>query len=197
VQVALELGGGITGTGRFRGDGPKRDNQESVDASVNFGAFVGSRRQIYGLVLERTWIGRDHYGAVSDNVTTNANYLIDTLWVSGRWYLADARPAIYLGAAIGPAIPRTRATGTQPSDLPLVSPPVSFECSESGKVGLGLAGVVGAEFDVADQWSFLADARIAGHVLSQSADQFNRCAPATGSTLGGTARLAVQFRFGG
>lgn len=194
VRFALELGAGLTGACRFRSDSLPRSNQEALDGAYGIGAFVGTRSALYGLAVELAGLGRDHYGSPSGNTTISASYGLNTLWLQGRWYFSEARPAFYLSAALGPALPTVRATGTRPSDTPLVAPPVPFECSETGKVGLGLAAGAGVEFDIARHWSLLGDARVNGHVLSRDSAEFGTCAPATGSALGGTARLGVQFR---
>jgi hypothetical protein len=197
IRVALELGAGFAAGGRLAPDDPSRANQEAIDAAYDFGVFVGTRTQLYGIVLERMGLGRDHYGAVSASTTINTSYLVDTLWVAGRWYFSEERPAIYAQAAVGPALPSADATGTRPSSDPLVVPPVAYQCSDTGRVGLGVAAGIGAEFDIAPSWSLVSDARFSAHFMSHDAGAFGGCAPATGTALTGIARVAVQLRFGG
>jgi hypothetical protein len=193
-RFALELVAGLIGSGRFQSDAPGRSTQDAVGGMYGLGAMIGDRSALYGLAVEFAGLGRDHYGSANGSSTVNAAYSVGTLWLQGRWYLSDARPAVYITGAAGPALPFARATGTRPSDNPLVAPPVPYECSETGKVGLGLAAAVGVEFDVARSWSLISDARFAGHVLSSDSSQFGTCAPGVGSALSGSVRLGVQLR---
>lgn len=194
VRFALELGAGFSGGGRFPSDTLPRSNQEAIDGAYGLGAFVGNRSALYGLAVEISGLGRDHFGSANGATTINASYRVDTLWLQGRWYFSERRPAFYVSGAVGPALPVANATGTRPSNEPLVAPPVPFQCTETGKVGLGLSAGAGAEFDVARDWSLLGDARLVGHVLSRDSAEFGACAPATGSALAGTVRVGVQLR---
>jgi hypothetical protein len=194
VRFALELGAGFIGAGRFQSDAPGRSNQEAVDGMYGLGAMIGNRSALYGLAVEVAGLGRDHFSTANGSTTVNAAYHVDTLWVQGRWYFSQARPAVFLTAAAGPAVPVAKATGTRPSDNPVVAPPVAVQCTETGKVGLGLAAALGVEFDMARAWSFVSDARFAGHVLSRDSSEFAGCAPAVGSALSGTVRIGIQLR---
>ena len=195
TRFALELGAGFLGAGRFGGDdAPGRSVQEAVDGMYGLSAMIGSRAALYGLALEIAGLGRDHYATANGGNTVNAAYRVDTLWLQGRWYFSEKRPAVYVTGAAGPALPVAKATGTRPPEDPLVSPPVSYQCTETGKVGLGLAAALGVEFDIARAWSFVSDARFAGHVLSSDSSAFGDCAPATGSALSGTVRVGFQLR---
>jgi hypothetical protein len=194
TRFALEFVAGLIGASRFQSDAPGRETQDAVDGMYGLGAMIGTRSALYGLALDVAGIGRDHYGSANGSTTINASYNVGTLWLQGRWYLSETRPAVFLAAAAGPALPFVRATGTQPSGNPVVAPPVAFECSATGTVGLGLAAALGVEFDIANAWSLISDARFAGHVLSRDVSEFGTCAPAAGSALSGTVRLGVQLR---
>jgi hypothetical protein len=196
TRFALELGGALDASARFPKEEASRQVEEVVDSAVGFGAWVGSRGALYGLTIERVGFGKDHYATNANGETLNATYLADTLWLAGRWYFTEDRPAFYVSLAAGPALPRVRATGTRASTEALVVPPESYECSTGGRVGVGVAAAAGGEFDVAESWSFLAEARFSGHFLSGAGDAFSGCAPGTGPAIAGALRLAVAYRFG-
>jgi hypothetical protein len=194
---ALELGGAFDVSARFPKNDAGREVDEAVDGAAGLGAWIGSRSAVYGLTLERLGLGKDHYGANASGETLNASYLVDTLWLAGRWYFSETRPAFYLSLAAGPALPRVRTTGTRLSTDVLVVPPSSYECSRAGRVGAGIALAAGGEFDVSESWSILGEARFSGHFLSGAADSFSGCAPGTGPTLAGVLRVGLSYRFGG
>lgn len=194
---ALELGGAFDVSGRFPKNDAGREVDEAVDGAAGFGAWIGSRSALYGLTLERLGLGKDHYGANASGETLNASYLVDTLWLAGRWYFTETRPAFYLSLAAGPALPRVHATGTRMSSDALVVPPVAYECSRAGRVGAGVALAAGTEFDISESWSLLGEARLSGHFMSAGTDAFSGCAPGTGPAIAGVLRLGVGYRFGG
>jgi hypothetical protein len=196
TKFAIELGGALDVSARFPRDNGARDAEEVVDSAVGIGAWAGSRSALYGLIVERTGFGKDHYSTNANGETLNATYLADTLWLAGRWYFTDARPAFYLSFAAGPALPEVRATGTRASAAALVTPPEAYECSRMGRVGLGVGAAAGGEFDVAESWSFLAEGRLSGHFMSSAGDAFSGCAPGSGPAMAGTLRLGVAYRFG-
>jgi hypothetical protein len=197
TRFALELGGALDVSARFPRDDSARNVEEVVDSAVGIGGWLGSRSAVYGLAVERIGFGKDHYATNANGETLNATYLADTLWLAGRWYFTEDRPAFYLSLAAGPALPEVRATGTRAPAAALVVPPESYECSRMGRVGLGVAGAAGAEFDIAKSWSFLSEARISGHFMSSASDAFSGCAPGSGPAVTGTFRLAFAYRFGG
>ena len=124
-----------------------------------------------------------------------ASYGANALSLLGRWYLADVRPAVYLGASIGAAYGTVRATGTRAPDGVFVSPGESYECSDIGRVGGTASLSAGAEFEIAKGLAIVADARATGFVLSNSASTFGGCAPGTGPALVGVLRLGASYRF--
>jgi hypothetical protein len=197
TAFALELGGAFDVSARFPKDDAGRQVDEAVDSAVGLGVWVGSRAALYGLTVERLGLGKDHYAANTNGETLNASYLADTLWLAGRWYFTGDRPAFYLSLAAGPALPRVRATGTRASTDALVVPPQSYECSRAGRVGAGVAFAAGTEFDLAESWSLLAEARFSGHFMSGATDAFSGCAPGTGPAVAGVLRLGLAYRFGG
>ncbi|HEX7670874.1 MAG TPA: hypothetical protein VF395_14865, partial [Polyangiaceae bacterium] len=194
---ALELGGAFDVSARFPKSDTGRGVEEAVDGAVGLGAWIGSRSALYGLTVERLGLGRDHYGTNGSGETLNASYLVDTLWLAGRWYFTETRPAFYLSLAAGPALPRVRASGTRLSTDALVVPPLAYECSRAGRVGAGVALAAGGEFDISESWSLLGEARFSGHFLSGGADAFSGCAPGTGPAVAGVLRLGLSYRFGG
>lgn len=199
TRFSIELGGAFAAGARLPRSAVGREVDEVVDSAVGLAAWVGSRSAAYGLVLERLGLGKDHYAtsaAQGTLETLNVSYLADTLWLAGRWYLTDDRPAFYLSLAAGPSLPRARATGTRASADALVRPPEAYDCAAGGRVGAGVAAAGGAEFDVAESWSLLGEARVSGHFLSNASDTFGGCAPATGAAVGGALRLGAAYRFG-
>jgi len=196
ATFALELGGAFDASARFPKSDAGREVDEAVDGAAGLGAWIGSRSALYGITLERLGLGKDHYGANASGETLNASYLVDTLWLAGRWYFTETRPAVYLSLAAGPALPRVRATGTHASTDALVVPPAAYECSRAGRVGAGVALAAGGEFDISESWSLLGEARFSGHFLSGGTDAFSGCAPGTGPAVAGLLRLGVSYRFG-
>jgi hypothetical protein len=100
---------------------------------------------------------------------------------------------MYLGLAVGPALPTVRATGT---GALIVTPGGAYACSDTGKVGGAASASVGVEFEIASRLSLLADARVTGFAMSRAANAFDGCAPGTGAAVVGAARVGVSYRFG-
>jgi hypothetical protein len=196
VGFSLELGGGFVGAARFPSSSEGRHVEEAVDSEVAIAALIGSSRMKFGLSLERTGLGKDHYATNASNDTVDATYLVDTLALLGRYYFSEGRPSVYLSLAGGPSVARVRATGTRATSDALVVPPTPYTCSTSGPVGGSIAAAIGGEFAVADNLTLAGEALFAGHFLSHSQSAFEGCAPATGSAFTGGLKLAIAYRFG-
>jgi hypothetical protein len=194
--VTIEAGAAFDGAARFPANEAARSVEEAIDSTLGIGAWVGSRRLAFGLAFERIGLGKDHYATDGAGQVLDALYLVDTLWLGGRYYFSQTRPAVYVTGQVGPALPEARATGTRQSSTPLSAPPSPYQCSDAGTVGVGFAAAIGAEFDVARDFSFLTEAKATAHALSQSGSAFNGCAPGTGPAVGGSIGLRLAYRFG-
>ena len=194
--VSIEAGAAFDGAARFPANESARSVEEAIDSTLGIAAWVGSRRLAFGLAFERIGLGKDHYATDGAGQVLDAEYLVDTLWLGGRYYFSQSRPAVYVTGQVGPALPEARATGTRQSSTPLAAPPSPYQCSDSGTVGVGFAAAIGAEFDVARDFSFLTEAKATAHALSQSGSAFNGCAPGTGPAVGGSIGLRLAYRFG-
>lgn len=193
--VRLELGGGMTGMGRFP-DVPGRNVEEALDGVYGLALRVGTRRLAFGLAAERVGLGKDHFGPNASGETLGATYGADVLWISGRWYTADVRPAAYIELAGGPALPTARVTGTHVTGSAFTFAPTAYDCSAFGRAGGALSLAGGAEFDVGGSWSVFAEGRMQGFFLSRAREAFGTCAPPTGPGVGGALRIGLGYRFG-
>lgn len=194
--ITIEAGAAFDGAARFPANESARSVEEAIDSTLGIAAWVGSRRLAFGLAFERIGLGKDHYATDGAGQVLDASYLVDTLWLGGRYYFSQTRPAVYVTGQVGPALPEARATGTRQSSTPLAAPPSPYQCSDSGTVGVGFAAAIGAEFDVARDFSLLTEAKATAHALSQSGSAFNGCAPGTGAAVGGSVGLRLAYRFG-
>jgi hypothetical protein len=194
--LSIEIAAALDAAGRFPESESGRNVVEAVDSSLGAGAWLGSRGMAFGLAFERTGLGKDHYGTDANGQTLNASYLVDTVWFGARGYFSETRPAFYLSGQVGPALPEVRATGTRTTGVPFSAPPAPFECSDSGRVGVGFAGAAGGEFDMSEDFSLLAEAKVAAHVLSNSGSAFGGCAPGSGPSVSGSIGLRLAYRFG-
>lgn len=195
--LGIELGVGMAAGGRFPASevASQRSVEEAVDATFGLAFWLGSRRMVYGLAVERTGLGKDHFATSSTGETLQASYGADSLSLLGRWYFADVRPAFYLGAAVGPAFGTVRATGTHAPEGGFVEPGQPYECSRIGTVGATASLSAGVEFEIVKGLSLVTDARATGFFLSNSANTFDGCAPGTGPALVGLLRLGASYRF--
>ena len=194
LALGVELGAGMTAGARFPESEAARSVEEAIDGTFGLSAWLGGRGAIYGLSLERTGLGKDHYAPNANGESMEASYGVDALSLLGRWYFSKERPALYLGLSLGAALPTARTTGTRASNF--VMPGEPYSCSATGPVGGAAAATVGVEFEVAPGLALLADARAAGFLMSRSANAFGGCAPGTGPAVGGALRLGVSYRFG-
>jgi hypothetical protein len=184
----------MTAGARFPDSQVMRSVEEAIDATFGLSLWLGGRGAVYGLSLERTGLGKDHYAPSANGATMQANFGVDTLSLLGRWYFTKERPAFYLGVSVGPALPTARATGTRANDF--VMPGEPYSCSANGRVGGAASLSAGVEFEVAPGLALLADARAAGFLMSRSSAAFGGCAPGTGPAVGGALRLGMSYRFG-
>ena len=196
LALGVELAAGMTAGGRFPQTETGRSVEEAVDATYGLSVWLGGRGAVYGLSLERTGLGKDHYATNANGETMEASYAADTLSLLGRWYFSKERPALYLGLSLGAALPTERTTGTRAPEGVFVTPGESYSCSATGRIGGTASASVGVEFEVANRLAVLADARVAGFLMSRSASAFGGCAPGTGNALGGALRIGVSYRFG-
>jgi hypothetical protein len=196
LALGVELDAGFTAGGRFPETEAGRSVEEAVDSTFGLSVWLGGRGAVYGLSAERTGLGKDHYATNAQGETMEASYAVDTLSLLGRWYFSKERPALYLGGALGLAMPTERTVGTRASEGLFVTPGESYSCSATGRIGGAANATVGVEFEVAPGLAVLADARVAGFVMSRSANAFGGCAPGTGPALLGALRLGVSYRFG-
>ncbi|HVW29491.1 MAG TPA: hypothetical protein VHC69_29205 [Polyangiaceae bacterium] len=196
LALGIELNGGMTAGARFPASQALRSVEEAVDGTFGASVWLGGRGAIYGLSLERTGLGKDHYGTNANGETMEASYGVDTLSLLGRWYFSKERPAFYLGLSVGAALPDERSTGTRAPDGVFVTPGESYSCSASGRVGGAASATAGVEFEVANRLAILADARAAGFLMSKSADAFGGCSPGTGPAVIGALRIGASYRFG-
>ncbi|HEX4336918.1 MAG TPA: hypothetical protein VH062_13455 [Polyangiaceae bacterium] len=196
LALGIELNGGVIGAARFPGSEANRNVEEAVDSTFGLSVWLGGRDLIFGISAERTGLGKDHYGTDAMGETMEASYAVDTLSLMGRYYFSKERPALYLGASIGAAMPTERTTGTRAPDGVFVTPGESYTCSANGRVGGTAAATVGVEFEIARRLALLADARAAGFLMSKSANAFGGCAPGSGGAFVGGVRLGLSYRFG-
>jgi hypothetical protein len=194
--LSIEIGAALDAAGHFPGDESGRNVVEAVDSTLGAGAWLGSRQMAFGLAFERSGLGKDHYGADPNGQVLNASYDVDTVWIGARGYFSETRPAFYLSGQVGPSLPEVRATGTRTAALPLSAPPTPFQCSDSGRVGIGFAAAAGAEFDMSEDFSLLAEAKVGAHVLGTSQSGFGGCAPGPGPSVSGALGLRLAYRFG-
>jgi hypothetical protein len=194
LALGLELGAGMTAGARFPDAQVMRSVEEAVDGTFGLSLWLGGRSAVYGLSVERTGLGKDHYATSASGATAQASFGVDTLSLLGRWYFTKERPAFYLGVSLGPSLPTARATGTRAMDG--VMPGEPYSCSATGRVGGAASLSAGVEFEVAPGLAVLADARAAGFLMSRSDRAFGGCAPGTGPAVGGALRLGVSYRFG-
>jgi hypothetical protein len=194
LALGLELDAGMTAGARFPEAQAMRSVEEAIDGTFGLSVWLGGRGAVYGLSLERTGLGKDHYATNLNAETMQTSYGVDTLSLLGRWYFSKERPAFYLGVAIGPALPHARTTGTRASDG--VAPGAPYTCSATGSVGGAASLTAGVEFEVAPGLALLADARAAGFLMSKSDSAFGGCAPGTGPAFSAALRLGVSYRFG-
>jgi opacity protein-like surface antigen len=196
TELSLEAGGAFEAGAHFPEDAAGRSVEETIDSALGFGVWIFPRSTwALGLSLERVGLGKDHYATDALGQTLNASYDVDTLWLGGRFFFSENRPAFYLGIAAGPALPRVRATGTREVGSPFAQAPQPFECSASGSVGAGVTASGGVEFDIADQWSLVGEGRAVGHFIGKSAGPFDGCAPGSGPAVGGSLRVGFSYRF--
>ncbi len=151
---------------------------------------------MYGLAIERSGLGKDHYATNANGETLSASYFAGTLSLAARFYLSERRPAMYLALAAGPALPMVSAAGTRAPGGTFVTPPQPYQCTDWGRVGAAAQAALGAELDMAEAWSFLAEARASGYFLSDAADAHGGCAPGSGPAVAGALRLGFGYRFG-
>jgi hypothetical protein len=194
LALGVELGGGMTAGARFPESQAMRSVEEAIDGTFGLSLWLGGRGAVYGLSLERTGLGKDHYATGTSGATMQASFGADTLSLLGRWYFTKERPAFYLGLSLGAALPTVRTTGTRATDF--VMPGAPYSCSANGPVGGAASLSAGVEFEVAPGLALLADARAAGFLMSRSNTAFGGCAPGTGPAVGGALRLGVSYRFG-
>lgn len=193
-ELSLELGGAMQMGAHFPEDSQARNVEEAIDGAIGLGVWVVPiSRWALGVAVEHIGLGKDHYATDSRGQTMNASYAADTLWIGGRLYFSEERPAFYLGLAAGPALPRVRASGTRATTSEFALPPEPFECSATGGVGGAAAASAGVEFDLGDAWSFVSEARGVAHFLEKST--IDGCAPGSGSAFSGSLRIGIAYRF--
>jgi hypothetical protein len=192
--LSLELDGAFQVGAHFPEDKELRNVEEAIDSAIGLGAWVIPKSSwALGLAVEHIGLGKDHYATDPRGQTMNVSYAVDTLWIGGRFYFSEERPAFYLGLAAGPALPRIRASGTRATTNEFTEPPQPFQCSATGSVG-GAAGVsAGVEFDIGNAWSFVSEARGTAHFLGKST--VDGCAPGSGTAIGGSLRIGIAYRF--
>jgi hypothetical protein len=186
----------MTAGARFPQSQALRSVEEAIDATFGLTAWLGGRGAVYGLSLERTGLGKDHYATNASGETMQASYGVDSLSLLGRWYFTKERPAFYLGLSLGAALPHERTIGTRAPEGVFVTPGESYSCSATGRVGGTGSLTAGVEFEVASRLAILADARAAGFLMSQSASSFGNCAPGTGPAFVAALRVGASYRFG-
>jgi hypothetical protein len=193
-ELSLELGGAFQVGGHFPENRELRAVEEAIDSAIGLGAWLVPRSTwALGLAVEHVGLGKDHYATDSRGQTMNVSYAADTLWVGGRVYSSEERPAFYLGLAAGPALPSVRASGTRETQEAFTRPPQPFECSATGSIGAAAAATAGVEFDLGDAWSFVGEARGMAHLLGKSS--VDGCAPGSGTALSGSLRIGIAYRF--
>jgi hypothetical protein len=193
-ELSLELGGAMQIGARFPEDSQRRNVEEAIDGALGLGAwFIPRSTWALGVAVEHIGLGKDHYATDSRGQTMNASYSTDTLWIGGRLYFSEERPAFYLGLAAGPALPRVRASGTRTSAAEFTVPPEPFQCSAAGGVGGAAAASAGVEFDLGDSWSFVSEARGSAHFFDKSS--IDGCAPGSGPAVSGSLRIGIAYRF--
>ncbi len=193
-ELSFELGGAMQFGAHFPDASALRNVEEAIDGAFGLGAWVIPRSSwALDVAVEHIGLGKDHYATDSRGQTLNASYSVDTLWIGGRLYFSEERPAFYLGLAAGPALPRVRASGTQVTPAPFTQSPQPFQCSATGDVGGGAAASAGVEFDLGDAWSFVSEARGVAHFLGKSS--IDGCAPGSGPAVSGSLRIGIAYRF--
>jgi len=196
LALGVELDAGMTAGARFPESQALRSVEEAVDGTFGASVWLGGRGAVYGLSLERTGLGKDHYATDAMGQTMEATYGVDSLSLLGRWYFSKERPAMYLGLSFGAALPYERSTGTRAPGGVFVTPGEPYACSATGRVGAAASATVGVEFEVATRLAILVDARGAGFSMSRSANAFGGCAPGTGPALTGALQIGASYRFG-
>lgn len=193
-ELSFELGGAMQLGAHFPEDSDRRSVEEAIDGAIGLGAWLIPRSTwALGVALEHIGLGKDHYATDSRGQTMSASYAADTLWIGGRIYFSEERPAFYLGLAAGPALPRVRASGTRTTTAEFTLPPQPFQCSATGGIGGAAAASAGVEFDLGDAWSFVSEARGTAHFLDKSS--IDGCAPGSGPAVSGSLRIGIAYRF--
>jgi hypothetical protein len=147
-----------------------------------------------GLTIEHAGLGKERFAIEANGDSLDARYAVDTLWLAGRLYFSDTRPAAYLGAGAGPSVVRVRAQGTR-SSATFSVPGEPYQCARFGNPGGGVYVAGGVEAELTEAFLFTAQARVAGHFMSASDDALGSCGPGVGPSVSGAARVGLRYRF--